>query len=109
MSFIDYAEIDPRCNNEVISIPSLSPRSTESVRMDDVQYFKLEDVAMGIWIDQFKTLKNKTVDYVSYENYQHGHCVNGFTISHYQNPTQMQCLWSNEMEGEHGICCNNDL
>lgn len=63
---------------------------------------------MGIWIDQFKVLKNKTVDYVSYESYQHGRCVNGFTISHYQNPTQMQCLWSNEMEGQHGICCNNN-
>lgn len=74
-----------------------------------LKFFKLEDVAMGIWIDQFKTLKNRTVDYVSLESYQHGQCENGFTISHYQNPTQMQCLWSKELEGRHGICCNTEL
>lgn len=74
-----------------------------------LKFFKLEDVAMGIWVDQYKRQKHKVVDYVTYDSYQHGMCENGFTISHYQNPSQMQCLWNNEMEGEHGICCNNDI
>lgn len=54
---------------------------------------------MGIQIDQFKVLKNKMVDYVNYESYQHRQYVNGFTISHYQDLTQMQYFWTNEMEG----------
>ena len=74
-----------------------------------LQFFKLEDVAMGIWVDKYKSLKKKVVDYVTYDNYQHGVCENGFIISHYQNPSQMQCLWNNAMNGEHGICCNNDI
>lgn len=72
---------------------------------DFLKFYKLEDVAMGIWIDRFAHLEHKVVKYVHDDHYQHGGCENDYIIAHYQNPSQMQCLWNNELEGEHGICC----
>ena len=80
-----------------------------SLRVHCVQFFKLEDVAMGIWISKFKKEKSRRVDYVNDENFCHVSCEPGYIIAHYQNPGQMQCLWNHVMLGEVDVCCNNDI
>lgn len=83
--------------------------SALSLSVHCVQFFKLEDVAMGIWISKFKKEKSRRVDYVNDENFCHVSCEPGYIIAHYQNPGQMQCLWNHVMLGEVDVCCNNDI
>lgn len=73
-----------------------------------MQFFKLEDVAMGMWVQQFKLQKRKRVDYVNDEQFCHSGCDLGYTTAHYQNPGQMQCLWNHVMLGDAYMCCNLD-
>lgn len=80
-----------------------------SIRVYPVQFFKLEDVAMGIWISKFKKEKSRRVDYVNDENFCHMSCEPGYIIAHYQNPGQMQCLWNHLMLGEVDVCCHADI
>ncbi|KAE8773266.1 Beta-1,3-galactosyltransferase 15 [Hordeum vulgare] len=56
------------------------------------EVFKLEDVAMGIWINE---MKKEGFD-VTYQNdgriLVEG-CEDGYVVAHYQEPRQMMCLW----------------
>jgi beta-1,3-galactosyltransferase len=67
--------------------------------------FKLEDVAMGIWINE---MKKEGLD-VKYEN--DGRilvvgCEDGYVVAHYQEPRQMMCLWDKIQKGNRVSCCN---
>ncbi|XP_051204079.1 beta-1,3-galactosyltransferase GALT1 isoform X1 [Lolium perenne] len=71
----------------------------------ELKMFKLEDVAMGIWINE---MKKEGLD-VKYEN--DGRilvvgCEDGYVVAHYQEPRQMMCLWDKIQKGKRGICCN---
>lgn len=71
----------------------------------ELKMFKLEDVAMGIWINEMK----KEGLEVKYEN--DGRilvvgCENGYVVAHYQDPRQMMCLWDKIQKGKRAICCN---
>lgn len=67
--------------------------------------FKLEDVAMGIWIAEMKKEGFK----VYYKNekrvYNEG-CNDGFVVAHYQSPREMLCLWQKLQEEGVAKCCN---
>ncbi|KAE8789645.1 Beta-1,3-galactosyltransferase 15 [Hordeum vulgare] len=58
----------------------------------ELKVFKLEDVAMGIWINE---MKKEGFD-VTYQNdgriLVEG-CEDGYVVAHYQEPRQMMCLW----------------
>lgn len=74
--------------------------------MFKMQMFKLEDVAMGIWIAE---LKKKGLD-VRYENeeriFNEG-CKDGYVVAHYQDPREMLCLWQKLQEKKRPLCCGD--
>lgn len=72
----------------------------------DLKLFKLEDVSMGIWIEEYKK-QNHTVHYISDENFNNVGCGDGYVIAHYQNPKHMTCLWGKLREGAGPACCND--
>ncbi|XP_062111601.1 beta-1,3-galactosyltransferase GALT1 [Humulus lupulus] len=69
-----------------------------------LKMFKLEDVAMGIWIAEMKKEGLK----VRYENddriYNEG-CKDDYVVAHYQGPREMLCLWQKLQEGKGARCC----
>jgi len=69
-----------------------------------LQMFKLEDVAMGIWINE---MKKDGLD-VKYENdgriLVEG-CEDGYVVAHYQEPRDMMCLWDKVQKTKRGTCC----
>lgn len=68
--------------------------------------FKLEDVAMGIWIADMK----KEGLEVRYENEERVHnegCKDNYVVAHYQGPREMLCLWQKLQEGKGAKCCGN--
>lgn len=71
-----------------------------------LKLFKLEDVSMGIWIEEYKK-QNHEVNYVHDDNFNHMGCNDGYVIAHYQNPRHMACLWGKLKEGAGAICCND--
>lgn len=71
-----------------------------------VQLFKLEDVSMGIWIEEYKK-QNHTVHYISDDNFNNVGCSDGYVIAHYQNPKHMACLWGKLREGPGPVCCDD--
>ncbi|KAG2610636.1 hypothetical protein PVAP13_4KG203200 [Panicum virgatum] len=70
----------------------------------ELKMFKLEDVAMGIWINE---MKKDGLD-VKYENdgriLVEG-CEDGYVIAHYQEPRDMMCLWDKFQKTKRGTCC----
>lgn len=67
--------------------------------------FKLEDVAMGIWIAELKK-KGLQVSYVNEQRIHIEGCKEGYVIAHYQSPRRMLCLWQKLQEGKGAKCCD---
>ncbi|KAL6009135.1 hypothetical protein ACLOJK_022362 [Asimina triloba] len=68
------------------------------------QMFKLEDVAMGIWISDMKK-GGLDVKYVKEERVYNEGCKDGYVVAHYQEPREMLCLWQKLVEGKGAKCC----
>ncbi|CAL9151323.1 unnamed protein product [Musa hybrid cultivar] len=69
-----------------------------------LKMFKLEDVAMGIWIEE---MKNKGMD-INYKNENRINidgCKAGYVVAHYQEPREMLCLWQKLRETHQPSCC----
>ncbi|XP_013647962.1 hydroxyproline O-galactosyltransferase GALT3-like isoform X2 [Brassica napus] len=65
---------------------------------------KLEDVAMGIWIQQY----NQTVKRVKYMNDKRFHnsgCKPNYILVHYQTPRLLLCLWEKLQKESQSVCC----
>ncbi|KAK7246921.1 hypothetical protein RIF29_41792 [Crotalaria pallida] len=77
----------------------LSQHKNRSLRL-----FKMEDVSMGMWVEQY----NNTVAAVQYSHSwkfcQYG-CIEGYFTAHYQSPRQMICLFDKLSRGR-ASCCN---
>ncbi|TVU11947.1 hypothetical protein EJB05_45559 [Eragrostis curvula] len=70
----------------------------------ELKMFKLEDVAMGIWINE---MKKDGLD-VKYENDGRilvDGCEDGYVVAHYQEPRDMMCLWDKFQKTKRGTCC----
>ena len=68
------------------------------------QLFKLEDVAMGIWIEKYKNT-GKDVKYISDDRFHNTGCEMDYILAHYQNPRKVLCLWE-KLQKEHiPACC----
>ncbi|KAM6551991.1 hypothetical protein CsatB_001799 [Cannabis sativa] len=69
-----------------------------------LRLFKMEDVSMGMWVEQF----NSTIAAVQYSHNwkfcQYG-CLVDYYTAHYQSPRQMICLWDKLARGR-AHCCN---
>ncbi|XP_010275035.1 PREDICTED: hydroxyproline O-galactosyltransferase GALT2-like [Nelumbo nucifera] len=68
-----------------------------------LRLFKMEDVSMGMWVEQFNT-----TNFVQYSHNwkfcQYG-CMENYYTAHYQSPRQMLCLWDKLARGR-AHCCN---
>ncbi|KAL6990162.1 hypothetical protein U1Q18_015909 [Sarracenia purpurea var. burkii] len=69
-----------------------------------LQLFKLEDVAVGIWIEQFKKWGHK-VQYISDERFHNSGCESNYILAHYQNPRKVLCLWEKLQKEHKPECC----
>lgn len=70
------------------------------------QMFKLEDVAMGIWIADMKK-EGLEVRYENDGRVQNEGCKDGYVVAHYQSPREMLCLWRKLHEGKRAQCCGD--
>ncbi|CAA7036244.1 unnamed protein product [Microthlaspi erraticum] len=73
----------------------------------NLKMFKLEDVAMGIWIAD---LEKRGLVEPHYENdgriISDG-CKDGYVVAHYQSPAEMTCLWRKYQETKRSLCCRD--
>ncbi|KAL8486075.1 hypothetical protein ACS0TY_022977 [Phlomoides rotata] len=71
----------------------------------ELMLFKLEDVAVGIWIEQYKE-KGQTVEYVNDDKFNNAGCEADYILAHYQNPRMMLCLWEKLLKHHKPECCD---
>ncbi|KAJ3669593.1 hypothetical protein LUZ60_011543 [Juncus effusus] len=69
-----------------------------------LQLFKLEDVAMGIWIEEYKNT-GREVNYVSDDNFHIDGCEAEYILAHYQSPRLLLCLWAKLQSEQRPFCC----
>ncbi|PKA50714.1 Beta-1,3-galactosyltransferase 15 [Apostasia shenzhenica] len=69
-----------------------------------LKMFKLEDVAMGIWIDSMRK-RGMTVKYVKEDRINIGGCEANYLVAHYQQPREMLCLWQKLLQTKRALCC----
>ncbi|KAJ8766232.1 hypothetical protein K2173_022291 [Erythroxylum novogranatense] len=70
----------------------------------ELKLFKLEDVAMGIWIQQFKN-SGKEVHYINDERFFNAGCEKNYILAHYQSPRLVLCLWEKLQKDHQPVCC----
>ncbi|KAL4563508.1 hypothetical protein LXL04_027551 [Taraxacum kok-saghyz] len=68
-----------------------------------LRIFKMEDVSMGMWVEQFNTTTQ--VQYSHHGKFCQYGCMDNYYTAHYQSPRQMVCLWDNLANGRPR-CCN---
>ncbi|KAG6759947.1 hypothetical protein POTOM_036444 [Populus tomentosa] len=71
-----------------------------------LKMFKLEDVAMGIWIAEMKR-EGLEVKYEMEGRVHNEGCRDGYVVAHYQAPREMLCLWQKLQEGNGARCCGD--
>jgi len=69
-----------------------------------LQLFKLEDVAMGIWIQQYKS-SGQQVNIVTDDRFYSEGCESDYVLAHYQTPRLMMCLWEKLKTDYQAVCC----
>ncbi|XAR56951.1 Galactosylxylosylprotein 3-beta-galactosyltransferase [Bertholletia excelsa] len=70
----------------------------------ELQLFKLEDVAVGIWIEQFKR-QGGEVQYINDDQFYNAGCEENYILAHYQNPRKVLCLWEKLQKEHEPKCC----
>ncbi|KAL7091405.1 hypothetical protein ACP275_12G103800 [Erythranthe tilingii] len=70
-----------------------------------LKIFKLEDVAMGIWIADMKK-KGLQVKYENDERIFNDGCKDGYVVAHYQGPRELLCLWQKIQDTKRANCCD---
>ncbi|PHT48701.1 putative beta-1,3-galactosyltransferase 16 [Capsicum baccatum] len=70
----------------------------------ELMLFKLEDVAVGIWVEEFRR-KGDKVQYVDNERFYNAGCESGYILAHYQNPRMVLCLWEKLQKEHEPNCC----
>ncbi|KAK7304577.1 hypothetical protein VNO77_42459 [Canavalia gladiata] len=72
--------------------------------MHKLRLFKMEDVSMGMWVEQFNSSKPVYYSH-SFKFCQFG-CIEDYYTAHYQSPRQMMCLWDKLQRKTRPQCCN---
>ncbi|KAL3501423.1 hypothetical protein ACH5RR_035872 [Cinchona calisaya] len=75
-------------------------------RKGQLKMFKLEDVAMGIWIADIKK-QGLEVRYEKDGRIFNEGCQDGYVIAHYQGPREMLCLWQKLQDAKRANCCGD--
>ncbi|KAK1288915.1 putative beta-1,3-galactosyltransferase 19 [Acorus calamus] len=68
-----------------------------------LRLFKMEDVSMGMWVEQFNT--TTPVKYIHSLKFCQFGCIEDYYTAHYQSPRQMICMWDKLKMGKPH-CCN---
>ncbi|PSS28693.1 Hydroxyproline O-galactosyltransferase [Actinidia chinensis var. chinensis] len=69
-----------------------------------LRLFKMEDVSMGMWVEQFNS--SLPVEYSHSEKFCQFGCIEDYYTAHYQSPKQMTCLWDKLHRQGKAHCCN---
>ncbi|XP_075516259.1 hydroxyproline O-galactosyltransferase GALT3 isoform X2 [Primulina tabacum] len=72
----------------------------------ELTLFKLEDVGVGIWVEQFEKHGNK-IEYVNDDRFHNAGCESDYILAHYQNPRKMLCLWEKLHKDQKPECCED--
>ncbi|RDX60965.1 Hydroxyproline O-galactosyltransferase GALT6, partial [Mucuna pruriens] len=72
--------------------------------MHKLRLFKMEDVSMGMWVEQFNS--SKPVHYSHSLKFCQFGCIEDYYTAHYQSPRQMMCLWDKLQRQGRPECCN---
>ncbi|BAT79589.1 hypothetical protein LR48_Vigan04g056300 [Vigna angularis] len=72
--------------------------------MHKLRLFKMEDVSMGMWVEQFN--RSKPVHYSHSLNFCQFGCIEDYYTAHYQSPRQMMCLWDKLQRQTRPQCCD---
>ncbi|KAE9608473.1 hypothetical protein Lal_00030123 [Lupinus albus] len=72
--------------------------------MHKLRLFKMEDVSMGMWVEQFNS--SKPVIYIHSLKFCQFGCIEDYHTAHYQSPRQMLCLWDKLQKQTRPQCCN---
>ncbi|QCE13858.1 beta-1 [Vigna unguiculata] len=72
--------------------------------MHKLRLFKMEDVSMGMWVEQFN--RSKAVHYSHSLNFCQFGCIEDYYTAHYQSPRQMMCLWDKLQRQTRPQCCD---
>ncbi|PUZ76259.1 hypothetical protein GQ55_1G274900 [Panicum hallii var. hallii] len=78
-----------------------------SYKASQLKMFKLEDVAMGIWVNDLKK-DGLPVKYETDTRINTDGCNDGYIVAHYQEPRDMLCLWEKLLRTHQAQCCNTD-
>ncbi|CAH8390918.1 unnamed protein product [Eruca vesicaria subsp. sativa] len=70
----------------------------------NLKMFKLEDVAMGIWINDLRK-HGLEPHYENDGRIISDGCKDGYVVAHYQSPAEMTCLWRKYQETKRSHCC----
>ncbi|XP_017239779.2 beta-1,3-galactosyltransferase GALT1 [Daucus carota subsp. sativus] len=73
-------------------------------RKGELKMFKLEDVAMGLWIAEMRK-EGLEVSFINEPKIYIEGCKDKYIVAHYQSPQQMLCLWNKLQQGKGAICC----
>ncbi|PAN06667.1 hypothetical protein PAHAL_1G279900 [Panicum hallii] len=76
-------------------------------KASQLKMFKLEDVAMGIWVNDLKK-DGLPVKYETDTRINTDGCNDGYIVAHYQEPRDMLCLWEKLLRTHQAQCCNTD-
>ncbi|KAM0906605.1 hypothetical protein ACQ4PT_016661 [Festuca glaucescens] len=68
-----------------------------------LRLFKMEDVSMGLWVEQFT--RTRHVQYIHNSKFCQFGCIDDYYTAHYQSPRLMLCMWQKLVEGKPQ-CCN---
>ncbi|KMT07173.1 hypothetical protein BVRB_6g154980 [Beta vulgaris subsp. vulgaris] len=69
-----------------------------------LRLFKMEDVSMGMWVEQFNS--SRPVEYLHNPYFLQFGCIDNYYTAHYQSPKQLICLWERLQSEGKPICCN---
>ncbi|KAK7354123.1 hypothetical protein VNO80_19581 [Phaseolus coccineus] len=72
--------------------------------MHKLRLFKMEDVSMGMWVEQFNN--SKPVHYSHSLKFCQFGCIEDYYTAHYQSPRQMMCLWDKLQRQTRPQCCD---
>ncbi|XP_047332397.1 hydroxyproline O-galactosyltransferase GALT6-like [Impatiens glandulifera] len=72
----------------------------------NLRLFKMEDVSMGMWVENFNKSMTATVEYVHSVKFCQFGCIEDYFTAHYQSPKQMICLWDRLQLQRKPTCCN---
>lgn len=75
--------------------------SGAALKTNNHRIFKLEDVAMGSWIEYIAKEKGWALQYVSHSGFNFMGCSPSDVVSHYIKPEQARCMHAHGDE----TCC----